>query len=33
MKTWEFEYRKEHMDLVAKYNEIKELAKQILPRD
>ena len=32
MKTWEFEYRQEHRELNKKYDEILELARQILPR-
>lgn len=32
MKTWEFEYRQEHRELKNKYDEILELARQILPR-
>jgi len=32
MKTWEFEYRKDHEALKFKYDEMKELAKQILPK-
>ena len=32
MRQWEFEYRKGHDDLLKKYEEVKILAREILPK-